>query len=170
MKKFIMIIATVLIVLGSFNVCVFADDSSEVKDEVVKEFINNYNEYSESPFENTEKGNIRTKYYTHSYGYRFELLHASDTDKINVTIEPATSTGVVGMKDAFYGVVKAIEPSLPDDDIYTYFDQLVSNEYMVTDDPFSTMLIYYFPDKELSSGYSWGHIEVVSQQPFYIKN
>ena len=166
MKKFITLIVVTIMTLGSLTVCAFANDSSDVKDDVVKEFINTYNEYSESPFEDIEKGNIRTKYHASSYGYWFELLHANDTDKINVTIDETNETadvGVAGMKDAFYSAVKAIEPPLADDDIYTYFDQLISNEYMVTDDPFSTMLINYYPDKELSSGHSRGHIEIMAQ-------
>lgn len=166
MKKVIIIIAITIITICSLNICVFADTSSDVKDEVVNNFITEYNKYSESQFENIKKGNIRTKYHASSYGYYFELLHANDTDKINVTIEETNETadiGVAGMRDAFYCVVKAIEPSLSDDEIYTYFDQQMSNEYMVTDDLFSTMLVSYFPDKELSSGHSRGHIEVKAQ-------
>ena len=55
-------------------------------DKVVNDFINNYNDISKSPLENIKKGNIKIKYFATSYGYYLELLHANDTDKINVTI------------------------------------------------------------------------------------
>lgn len=136
------------------------------EDEVVNTFISEYNRISQSPFEGIEKGNIRTKYLASSLGYWFELLHANDTDKIHVTITETNETaeaGVPGMREVFHSVVKAIDPSLSDDDIYAHFDELSSNEYMVDNDVFGSMIIRYYPDKELSSGHSRGHIEISAQ-------
>ena len=48
-------------------------------------------------------------------------------------------------------------------DIYGYFDDLTSGDYMKENDPFGTMLILYVPDKDLSSGHSRGHIGIDAQ-------
>lgn len=67
------------------------------------------------------------------------------------------------MRDIFHDIVKTIDPSLTDEEIYKHFDDLVSGETMVCDDMFGTMLITFVPDKELISGYSRGHIEIAAQ-------
>ena len=138
----------------------FADDK------VVNDFINNYNDISNSPLENIKKGNIKIKYFATSYGYYLELLHANDTDKINVTINQTnenSSSGVAGMKEVFHDIVKSIESSLSDDDINNFFDKLISNE-IKTGSNLGTLKIDYIPDKELSNGHSRGHIKVIAQQ------
>ena len=137
----------------------FADDK------VVNDFINNYNDISNSPLENIKKGNIKIKYFASGYGYYLELLHANDTDQINVTINQTnenSESGVVGMKEVFHDIVRAIESSLSDDEINSYFDNLVSNE-TITDSNLGSLKIKYIPDKELSYGHSRGHIEVIAQ-------
>jgi len=138
----------------------FADDK------VVNDFINNYNDISNSPLENIKKGNIKIKYFATSYGYYLELLHANDTDKINVTINQTnenSSSGVAGMKEVFHDIIKSIESSLSDDDINNFFDKLISNE-IKTGSNLGTLKIDYIPDKELSNGHSRGHIKVIAQQ------
>lgn len=135
-----------------------------VDDEVVNAFISEYNAISESPFNDITKGNIRTKFYAHSYGYYLELLHANDTDNINVTITETNDTadaGVSGMRDVFHDCVAVIDKNVSDDEIYDYFDNLVSQEYMA-EDTIGTVAVKYFPDKELSSGHSRGHIELIA--------
>ena len=137
----------------------FADDK------VVNDFINNYNDISNSPLENIKKGNIKIKYFATSYGYYLELLHANDTDKINVTINQTnenSSLGVAGMKEVFHDIVKSIETSLSDDEVNNYFDNLVLNE-TITDSTLVSLKISYVPDKELSYGNSRGHIKVIAQ-------
>ena len=136
-----------------------------VDDKVVNAFINDYNSKSNSSLEDIKKGNIKTKYFATSYGYYLELLHANDTDKINVTINQTnenSASGVAGMKEVFRDIVKSIEPSLTDDEINSYFDKLVSNE-AITDSNLASLIIKYVPDKELSYGHSRGHIKVIAQ-------
>ncbi|EPR92234.1 hypothetical protein M058_01655 [Streptococcus mitis 17/34] len=94
-----------------------------------------------------------------------ELLHANDTDKINVTINQTnenSESGVAGMKEVFHDIVKSIESSLSDDEINNYFDNLVSNETL-TDSKLASLKIELVPDKELSNGHSRGHIKVIAQ-------
>ena len=137
----------------------FADDK------VVNDFINNYNDISNSPLENIKKGNIKIKYFASSYGYYLEFLHANDTDKLNVTINQTnenSESGVAGLKEVFHDIVKSIESSLSDDEIDNYFDNLMSNE-IKTSSNLGTLKIEYIPDKELSNGYSRGHIKVIAQ-------
>lgn len=140
-------------------------NSKYVDDRIINDFINSYNQNSNSPLENIKKGNIKIKYFVSSYGYYLELLHSNDTDKINVTINQTNENsefGVAGMKEVFHDIVKSIESSLSDDEIDSYFDNLMSNE-IKTDSNLGTLKIEYIPDKELSNGYSRGHIKVIAQ-------
>ena len=140
-------------------------NSKYVDDRIINEFINSYNQNSNSPLENIKKGNINIKYFASSYGYYLELLHANDTDKINVTINQTnenSESGVAGMKEVFHDIVKSIESSLSDDEINNYFDNLMSNE-IKTGSNLGTLKIEYIPDNELSNGYSRGHIKVIAQ-------
>ncbi|MBS5010521.1 MAG: hypothetical protein KHZ28_09475 [Streptococcus mitis] len=94
-----------------------------------------------------------------------ELLHANDTDKINVTINQInenSESGVAGMKEVFHDIVKSIESSLSDGEINNYFDNLVSNETL-TDSKLGSLKIELVSDKELSNGHSRGHIKVIAQ-------
>lgn len=136
-----------------------------VDDKVVNTFINDYNRKSNSSLEDIKKGNIKTKYFASSYGYYLELLHANDTNKINVTINQTnenSASGVAGMKEVFHDIVKSIESSLSDNEINNYFDNLMSNE-IKTGFNLGTLKIEYIPDKELSNGHSRGHIKVIAQ-------
>ena len=140
-------------------------NSKYVDDRIINDFINSYNQNSNSPLENIKKGNIKIKYFASSYGYYLELLHSNDTDKINVTINQTNENsefGVAGMKEVFHDIVKSIESSLSDDEIDSYFDNLMSNE-IKTGSNLGTLKIEYIPDKELSNGYSRGHIKVIAQ-------
>ena len=140
-------------------------NSKYVDDRIINDFINSYNQNSNSPLENIKKGNIKIKYFASSYGYYLELLHANDTDKISVTINQTnenSESGVAGMKEVFHDIVKSIESSLSDDEINNYFDNLVSNETL-TDSKLGSLKIELVPDKELSNGHSRGHIKVIAQ-------
>lgn len=139
---------------------VFAEDI------VVNKFIADYNALTNSQFSNISKGNIRTKYFAYSYGYRCELLNAADTKKICITINETNdnaNVGISGMREVFHDVVKTIDLSLTDEEIYKHFDDLIAGETTVSDDVFGTMIITFVPDKELTSGYSRGHIQVAAQ-------
>ena len=140
-------------------------NSKYVDDRIINDFINSYNQNSNSPLENIKKGNIKIKYFASSYGYYLEFLHANDTDKLNVTINKTnenSESGVAGLKEVFHDIVKSIESSLSDDEIDNYFDNLMSNE-IKTSSNLGTLKIEYIPDKELSNGYSRGHIKVIAQ-------
>lgn len=145
---------------------VYADDS------VVNEFITSYNAISSSPFADIENGNIRTKNFAYSHTYYFELLHADDTDKIDVTITETNDNadvGVKGMKDAFREVVLAINPSLSSEEIDAYFDNMVSGNYspnatvhgnQSANTDLDGVAVVYSPDVDLSSGHSRGYLEI----------
>ncbi len=137
-----------------------------VEDAVVNQFISDYNSITQSQFTEFEKGNIRTKYFSHSYGYYCELLHANDTDKIRITISETNENaevGTLGMKDVFRDVVKTVDPSLNDDSINEYFDKLNKSKDTITENAFGTMTIKFVPDQELSRGHFRGSIQIVAQ-------
>ena len=132
-------------------------------DDVVNQFITRYNEISKSAFTDIKKGNIRPKYFAYSYGYQCELLDANDTKKIYVKISETNDNadvGISGMRDVFHDVIITIDPSLKDSDIYKLFDQLVANKEQKEENVSENITILFIPDKELSKGYSRGHIEI----------
>ncbi len=138
-------------------------ETEYAKDKVVNNFITNYNSFSNSPIINIKKGNIRTKYFGETYGYTVEMLNANDTNKIDITINKTNETldiGMEGMKEVFHDIIKAIITDENEEDINSYFDKLVSNEYMVTEEAFNELEIIFLPDKELSKGKSIGHIGI----------
>lgn len=140
-----------------------SEETEYAKDKVVNNFISNYNSFSNSPIINIKKGNIRTKYFGETYGYIVEILNANDTNKIDLTINKTNETldiGMEGMKEVFHDSIKAIISDANDEDIDNYFDKLVGNEYMVTEELFDNLEITFFPDKELSKGKSIGHIGI----------
>jgi len=66
------------------------------------------------------------------------------------------------MKEVFHDIVKSIESSLSDDEIDSYFDNLIPNEIKIGSN-LGTFKIEYIPDKKLSNGHSRGHIKVIAQ-------
>lgn len=134
------------------------------EDEVVNQFLTNYNAISNSPFEDLSRGNIRQKVHGHSYGYWCTLLHAADTNKILVTIDETddnASVGVSGMRDVFRDVVVSIDPSLSDEEIYAYFDKMMELGGFKEEGPIlGNTEISYSPDVDLSWGRSRGYIKV----------
>lgn len=136
------------------------------EDDVVNEFIIHYNELSEEDFTDIRKGNIRTKYYAFSYGYYCELLNSNVTNKINVSISQTNDTaeaGVAGMRDIFRDVVKTIDSSLIDDEIYACFDQLIAEGHLKEGVELGSTTIMFAPDVQLSGGYTRGHISIDAQ-------
>ena len=139
------------------------DTTPPADDRVVNAFIVKFNSLSPSPLSDVEQGNIRTKYHAQNNSYYFELLHANDTDKISVSISQtneSSSQGTPGMRDVFMYTVKAIDSSIPDDEIGSFFDSLISGEVMVESAELGKTVVSYVPDKELSGGHSRGHITV----------
>lgn len=91
------------------------------------------------------------------------MLNANDTNKIDITINKTNETldiGMEGMKEVFHDIIKAVISDKNEESIDSYFDKLVSNEYMVTEEAFNNLEITFFPDKELSKGKSIGHIGI----------
>lgn len=94
------------------------------------------------------------------------MLNANDTNKIVLTInktEEDENIGMEGMKEVFHDAIKVINSDVSEEDINNYFDNLVSKEYMVTEEVFKQTEILFVPDKELSYGHSSGHIEISSK-------
>lgn len=117
------------------------DDIVYADDEVVNEFIADYNAASQSPFTGVEDGNIRTKFYAYTYGFWVELLHANDTDDIFVTINETDGKLTTDMRDVFHDAVRVLDPSLSDEEIYAYFDMRVSGDD--TADTLGRVSVYY---------------------------
>ncbi len=126
------------------------------EDLVVNRFITAFNENTQSPLSDIKKGNIRTKYYAHSYEYSCTLLHAVDTDKIHVTINENNDTaenGVNGMKELFRDVVSTIDPNLSNEEIYSYFDQMSQGHYAQIGERLGNTVVEYSPDMDSFRGW-----------------
>lgn len=135
-------------------------DYGVVEDDVVRVFVSEYDAVSESPMTDISKGNIRTKYYAHSHGYRLELLHSADTDKISVTISRGgSSEGVDGMRDVFRDVVRAIDPSLTGEQADQFFDAMLE-DFQKQGTPLGDKIkVNFIPDSK-----TWpGHIDVMAR-------
>lgn len=142
------------------------EEQKYAEDEIVNNFIRNYNYISSSPIDKIKRGNIRTKYYGETFGYWIEMLNVADTKKIVVTIDKTNENaniGMEGMKEVFHDVIKTISSTTSDEDINSYFDKLVSNEYMITEEVFNDIEIKFVSDIELSKGHSRGHIQIRSK-------
>ncbi len=139
------------------------EERNYIDDMVVNKFISDYNGISESGFTEIERGSIRTKYFAYSYGYYCELLNSSSSGKICVTIDETNenaSLGVEGMRDIFRDVIRAIDSSVDDDEIYNCFDSLILDGKLKSDVSLGDTVITFCPDAELSYGYSRGHIRI----------
>lgn len=133
------------------------------EDPVVDAFAVAYNELSPTPFAELEKGNISTKYHGVSDGYFFELLHANDTDKIHVSINQTNETasrGMAGMHEAFCNAVMAIDQTVDAQTAGSFFDSMLTEGVLVEGSALGNTLVTFVPDKELSGGYSRGHVEI----------
>lgn len=108
------------------------DEHAFAKDPVVDEFVVAYNAIAAHPFTELEVGNIRTKYFGASGGYEFEMLNANDTENILVTINTTPETlkaDASAMATVFHDAVKAIDPSLSDEEIAAHFNSFITLEY-----------------------------------------
>lgn len=156
-------------VVQSSSASTSASSETEIsltKSKVVNEFISAYNSISASPIESVKQGNIVTKWFGSSYGYRLTMLHANDTSKIDVTIDETNENadaGVAGMRDVFHDCAKAIDPSLTDEDIYGFFDRAVEDPSGRGDQLFGSINVFWSPDVDLSSGHSRGYIRLSAQ-------
>jgi DNA-directed RNA polymerase subunit RPC12/RpoP len=137
---------------------VYADE-----DKLINDFITEYNSVSKSPITDVTNGNIRTKYYGSTYGFYCEFLHANDTGKIFITINETNENadaGIVGMRDAFHDLVKVIDNSLTDDQIYSVFDSHVGYGTELKAE-LGTMTCSFYKDGEDSRGQHYrGRIEI----------
>lgn len=135
-------------------------------DIIVNKFISEYNSISESGFTEIKQGNIKTKYFAYSHGYYCELLNSNASGKICVTINETNenaSDGVGGMRNIFRDVIKAIDKTIVDEEIYNCFDSLLLDGYLKSGISLGDAIITFCPDKELSNGYSRGHIEIAAK-------
>lgn len=132
------------------------------EDDVVNGFIKSYNEIAQNPLTKIEKGNIRTKYHAACAGYWLELLHANDTQAILVTInetDESAEQGVAGMKAVFHDIVKTIDPSILEEKIASYFENMLSGEGFL-DQEFGRTKISYGPDVHTNEYHQRGFIKV----------
>lgn len=109
------------------------DEHAFAKDPVVDEFVVAYNAIAAHPFTELEAGNIRTKYFGASGGYWFEMLNANDTENILVKINTTSETLEAddsAMAIVFHDAVKAIDPSLSDEEIAAHFNSFITLEYI----------------------------------------
>ena len=96
-----------------------------VEDEVVNQFMIDYDRITNSPIENISKGNIRTKYYFETYGFSVEIINATNVEAgyTSVSINGNMDSHVPEMREVFHDVVKTLDPGLSDEEIYSFFDE-----------------------------------------------
>lgn len=146
-----------------------------VEDEIVDNFITNYNSISKSPIENIKPGNIKTKYHFDTYGYYLTAINIEEAyaeGKIEITIEKTyekNAENMSEMKKIFYDCIKALDSSVESEKINSFFDQLVLNEFM-KDEEFENFNISYFPNVKQTRTRSKSRNKYNSnEQEYYIK-
>lgn len=131
-----------------------------VDNEKINDFMMKYNSISDTPFENADNSSRDYKASAECKGYAFTI---EDLDsEFRVTIDETNETadaGVTGMRDVFCYVVKSMDDTITDDEIYSWFDAQENAEHMV-EDQLGSLAISYTPDMELSNGLNRGHITI----------
>lgn len=100
--------------------------------EPLETFFETYNALSASPMEDIEKGNIRTKYFAHTYNTWCEVLYPTGGGLcVTITATNDNDTRNVfcdDMRNAFHDVVKTLNSDIPDDAIAAAFDGAIGGE------------------------------------------
>ena len=140
---------------------------SLVKDSNLVLFIENYNDISKEPITSVEKGSSTSQCFAESYGYDLELSYASGEITVGINQTNATSNaGVSGMRSVFHDVVKTLDSSLDDSEIYALFDSSVSNPPKVRrNHKLGGVTINYFPDEQRGMDTVRGHLTLKAPWP-----
>lgn len=168
----------ILIAMMCFFLCLFVgcssdapEDSSDALEELVlfdnelvNEFFVNYQELSNTEFQNFSSHRAYNCSAENS-GYWFDVSDfSSTTGTVEVRIEETNDTadaGVPAMREAFYYSVKALDNTIPDEDIYRIFDGRMNDEDEYKgEQTLSSLKILITPDMELSGGHNRGHIDI----------
>lgn len=117
-----------------------------VEDIVVNQFIIDYNSITNSPITEISEGNIKTKYYFKTYGFRTEIINANSAEAgyTSVSINGNMDSHVPEMRDAFHDVVKTLSPDLSDEEIYSFFDEKTVYGNCAHDTPLGTLICSVF--------------------------
>ena len=168
-------IITILIAIVCFSLCLFTGCSSEAPEEdnsaaeeklvlfdneLINEFFVNYQELSNTEFHDFSS-NKDYDCSAGNSGYWFGVSDYSDTTGIvEVRIQETNETadaGVPAMREVFFYSVKALDNTIPDEDIYRVFDERGD---VMSEQTLSSLKIVITPDMELSGGHNRGHIEI----------
>lgn len=133
--------------------------------ETINQFMTEYNSITESQFTDINDSSRDYNCYASSYGYWFEMRDLDD-GSFEVLIDQTDEVfdeGMPGMKDAFHDTVKTLDPSLSDDEINGFYDELLQAEHMVEDEKIGNITVQYWPNTELSNGISRGHVDIIME-------
>lgn len=135
------------------------------EDEIVNQFITEYNNYSDNDISEARKGNIRTKYFVDIQGHYVELISYSEGLSISIT-GGQNNEAKQSMFNAFKEVLKVIDTTLTDEQINETVSYLINEEYMVSDYIISenVTLETYVPIKELSTGLTTCRLDLVAHK------
>ena len=138
----------------------------EVQEEVVDKFVDNeavnafivtYNEISDNDLTDIDDSVRRYKATAKSEGFYFTIEDLSSELRVNIeTTSETHEGGVRGMGSVFLNTVKAMDGSLSDEDINTWFNERESEEHKY-ENTLGSLTINYQPDIE---GRSKGHISI----------
>lgn len=174
--KTILVVAIILsfslLVVGCSEEAADVDDTSSeaatgattvkyVDNEIINDFITKYNDSSEAKLSDIDNTSRDYKATASCDGYFLTLEDLSSNGEFCVIIDETNETadiGVSGMKNVFLNTSKVLDASLSDDEIISWFDGR-DLEHM-SEDTLGSLQIQCYPDLELSSGHSRGHITI----------
>lgn len=134
-----------------------------VDDEVVNQFIIDYQNISGISLTDIQKGNIRTKYFAYSNDVYVEMLNALDADAEYFSI--SYSFGTLSEEEIYAFFTDCLKVfGATDEEIDKSISALTTEnegDYLIEDyEVNSNIKCTYCPTKELSKGKSVGHIEI----------
>ena len=171
--KIIISILCVLSLIGLFNGgddTTSTDEPSSVvyfeENDATNAFMTAYNAITDSPFTDIDSSSQGVECHASSYDYYF-IITAPDDGSFRVRIDQTSDVfdeGMNGMKKPFHDTVKALDETLSDEEIDTFYDSFLQEERKGAGNSLGNLSVNYTPNIEMSNGMSRGYVEIKMKQ------
>lgn len=165
-------ILLILLLVFCFAAC--TDDSSDnlqsdikqyTDNNVINQFINNYNNIADKEIKNIEASASGNDKYSFSIGENYGEILFNEEDGIFVTVNvDYEDVSMENLKDIFCNMVTILDENVNKNDAETTYDTLIDNNLLVENDSIGTVTYMFVPSVELSNGMSPGHFEISSAE------
>lgn len=147
-------ILALVLVLMALTGTVYAESQEYFEsDDIVNDFFIKYNSIAIHQItpDMIKRGNIDTKAIVYADGFNIEIINVSGrTLDISIKTNPENEKTV--LLTVFSDCIKAMNPTLSDEEILSAWKEMHKTGYMVNDYDFAGIIITYVPSKKLSWG------------------